>query len=76
MFVESEEGLTDEAPHDGGRTLLRALWAVRKAAYDHVRSLAETGVPSCREYCSVREPSAGVYFFYGTVRSVGAGIVG
>ena len=61
--LEQEEGsLADEAPQDAGTTLARAFLAVRKAAYDQVKSTAEAGLPFERRYCSAREPSAGVYF--------------
>lgn len=50
----------EEAPHEAGSSLLRAATAVRKEAYDQVRSAAERGLPSSLEYCSARAPSAGV----------------
>lgn len=50
------------APHEAGMAALRALRAVKKAAYDQVRSTAESGVPFDREYCSARAPFCGVYF--------------
>ena len=55
---------TEEAPHEAGTAAERALKAVRKAAYDQVRSLAEVGFPLERMYCSASEPSAGVYFCF------------
>jgi hypothetical protein len=56
---------TDEAPHEAGTTFARALYAVRNAAYDQVRSTAEAGLPFERRYCSARAPLAGVYFSCG-----------
>jgi len=56
------EHLTAEAFHEAGTVAARASYAVKKAAYDHVRSGAESGVPFTREYCSDIEPSRGVYF--------------
>ena len=53
---------TEEAPHEAGTALERALKAVRKAAYDQVRSVAEVGFPLERMYCSASAPFAGVYF--------------
>lgn len=54
--------LAEPAFHDAGTAALRALSAVRKAAYDHVRSAADSGLPSERPNCSARLPFCGVYF--------------
>jgi hypothetical protein len=56
--------LTAEAPQEAGTACARALNAVRKAAYDQVKSLAEVGFPLERRYCSASEPSLGVYFCF------------
>jgi hypothetical protein len=53
----------DEAPHEPGMIPLRLAFAVRKAAYDQVKSLALRGVPSDLEYCSASAPLCGVYFW-------------
>lgn len=50
------------SPHEAGTTELRRASAVRREAYDQVRSPAERGVPSSRENCSARDPLDGVYF--------------
>lgn len=49
------------APQVDGTTALRALRAVKKAAYDHVRSDADKGLPLDLEYCSAKAPFCGVY---------------
>lgn len=55
---------TAEAPQEAGMAFARAALAVRKAAYDQVRSLAEIGLPPERRYCSASDPSLGVYFCF------------
>lgn len=55
------ENLTREAPQEAGITAARALYAVRNAAYDQVRSTAERGAPLLRENCSASAPLEGVY---------------
>ena len=57
--VEGTE-LAEGSPQEAGTWLLRRAVAVRKDAYDQVRSMAERAVPSVRENCSEREPLAGV----------------
>lgn len=52
--------LTEEAPHDAGIAAARALKAVTNAAYDQVRSTADSGLPLDLEYCSARAPFEGV----------------
>jgi hypothetical protein len=52
----------EEAPQEAGIMLLRLAFAVKKAAYDHVKSAALRGFPSDFEYCSARAPLCGVYF--------------
>ena len=53
----------DEAPQEAGTLPARRAMAVRKEAYDQVRSTAEIGEPSERENCSARPPFEGVYFW-------------
>jgi hypothetical protein len=51
-----------DEPQDAGTTPLRLAYAVKNAAYDHVKSAALSGLPSDLEYCSARAPLEGVYF--------------
>lgn len=60
---------TEPAPQDNGIIAARALYAVRNAAYDHVRSYADSGLPSSFEYCSDSDRSEGVYVRCGTISS-------
>lgn len=53
--------LAELSPQEAGTTDCLRAEAVRREAYDQVRAEAESGVPSVRENCSVREPSEGVY---------------
>lgn len=53
--VPHDEG-TELDAHPGGECPPRALAAVRNAAYDHVRSTADSGVPLLRSNCSERAP--------------------
>lgn len=48
-------------PQEAGTMESRRAMVVRNAAYDQVRSEAESGVPSLREYCSASAPEEGVY---------------
>lgn len=57
IFMFQHLAHTSAAPHEAGIAAFRALFAVRNAAYDHVRSAAESGLPFDREYCSARAPS-------------------
>lgn len=61
--VEQEEGteLAPGSPQLAGTTPPRRAATVRRAAYDQVRSAAESGAPVEREYCSARLPAEGVY---------------
>lgn len=54
--------LFSDAPQLGGTVPLRRSTAVKKAAYDQVRSMAEVCFPSSLENCSESEPLVGVYF--------------
>ena len=56
-------GGEDEARPQGlGMMPFRRARAVRKAVYDHVRSVAEVGVPESRVNCSGRRCRQGMYF--------------
>ncbi len=61
--VEQVEGteLAPDSPQLAGTTPARRAATVRRAAYDQVRSTAESGAPVEREYCSARLPAEGVY---------------
>jgi hypothetical protein len=50
-----------DAPQDGGTIPARLLAQDRNAAYDQVRSAADSGAPVDRGYCSERAPVDGVY---------------
>lgn len=65
-MAEQTDGtlLADVSPQEAGTVAFRRAAAVRRAAYDQVRSSAERGVPSERENCSARAPDDGVYFCY------------
>ena len=56
--MEQDEGteLAEAAPQGAGTTPLRRMLAVRRAAYDQVRSRADKEVPEDLSNCSAREP--------------------
>jgi hypothetical protein len=56
--------LADVSPQAAGTTELRRMLAVSKAAYDQVRSRADSGVPSDLENCSFMEPLVMAYSSY------------
>ena len=51
-------------PQDAGTTPLRRAYAVKNAAYDHVRSRALRSLPSTLENCSGREPLLEEAYFW------------
>lgn len=53
--------VADGFTHESGTAPVRRAAAVKNAAYDQVRSYAESGVPFERENCSASEPSASAY---------------
>jgi hypothetical protein len=60
--------LADVSPQAAGTTELRRMFAVSSAAYDQVRSRADSGDPSDLENCSDREPLDMAYSSYTVVR--------
>lgn len=61
--VEQVEGteLAPDSPQLAGTMPARRAATVRRAAYDQVKSAAESAAPVEREYCSERLPAEGVY---------------
>lgn len=48
--------VADGSPHGAGKVEFRRMAAVSNAAYDQVRSRADSWKPSYLENCSAREP--------------------
>lgn len=60
--VHGDGTSVDERPQGRGIMPFRRASAVRKDVYDHVRSMAEVGIPESRVNCSARRYRQGVYF--------------